>query len=58
MPPNFVLLHGSLGLLDDGFFLLAVTLATLALACLAGYLLQARKQQTAAAIDSDRRTSD
>jgi hypothetical protein len=60
MQTHFVLLHGSLGFLDDGYFLVAVVLAALALLCLAVYGLQERKQQPVVVINSDspRPTSD
>jgi hypothetical protein len=50
---HFVRLHDNLGLLDDGYFLVAVVLTALALLCPAVYGLQERKQQPVAVTDSD-----
>jgi hypothetical protein len=54
MTLHFVLLHGSLGLLDDAFFAIAILLAALALLCFVLTIVQERKQQHAVAgVDSD-----
>jgi hypothetical protein len=41
---HLFLLHGSLGLLDEGLFVFAIVMMAAALLCFAGYMLQERKQ--------------
>ncbi|HEY0584024.1 MAG TPA: hypothetical protein VGE94_17710 [Chloroflexota bacterium] len=53
MPTQFILLHGSVGLLDDGFMLAALLLAALAVLCVAGYAFQEWKAQPAPVSDAD-----
>jgi hypothetical protein len=44
--PNVYLLHGTLGLLDEGFFLVAIVLMAAALLAFAGSLIKQGGQQS------------
>jgi hypothetical protein len=52
------LLHGTLGLLDDAFYVAALGLAVLALVFFMVSMIQERKRQTAPVRDQDHEVAD